>query len=109
MLCALGSCHSENGEFFCENENCIAQVLRCDKLDNCGDNSDEKNCIYEDGQITFSSHSVRIVFVKNFSKMSVLEFLARNVLFQPYFGQPLLKILEQYFESNQNYVFFSLQ
>jgi len=55
------SCHSEAGEFFCANSNCIAQILRCDKLDNCGDNSDEKNCVYEDAALDFFKEAWELI------------------------------------------------
>lgn len=31
-------------EFLCDNGNCISYEQRCDVVDNCGDESDEKNC-----------------------------------------------------------------
>lgn len=31
-------------EFRCENNNCIPDHWRCDSQNDCGDNSDEKNC-----------------------------------------------------------------
>lgn len=31
-------------KFHCENDACIAQKLKCDGYDDCGDLSDEKNC-----------------------------------------------------------------
>ena len=43
----LGRCGSN--EFQCGNQKCISKGQLCDKRDDCGDNSDEKNC----GNITF--------------------------------------------------------
>lgn len=34
----------EKSEFKCDNLQCINFSLVCDKNDDCGDNSDEKNC-----------------------------------------------------------------
>ena len=31
-------------EFQCHNKHIISKVLTCDKMDNCGDGSDEKDC-----------------------------------------------------------------
>ena len=32
------------GEFTCDNGVCVHESGLCDQIDNCGDNSDEKNC-----------------------------------------------------------------
>ena len=32
------------GEFTCDNGVCVHESSLCDQIDNCGDNSDEKNC-----------------------------------------------------------------
>ncbi|XP_067905117.1 low-density lipoprotein receptor-related protein 3 isoform X2 [Heterodontus francisci] len=39
---AQGSCKSD--EFLCENGKCILSAWRCNKMDECGDNSDEQEC-----------------------------------------------------------------
>ena len=40
-------------EFTCSNKNCISQSWKCDGDNDCGDNSDEQNCVGE--QIEFMS------------------------------------------------------
>ena len=30
--------------FTCDNSNCIPSIGECDRIDNCGDNSDEDHC-----------------------------------------------------------------
>ena len=32
------------GQFQCDNLNCIEESYKCDRADDCGDNSDEKDC-----------------------------------------------------------------
>ncbi|XP_026794663.3 ST14 transmembrane serine protease matriptase b [Pangasianodon hypophthalmus] len=38
-------------KFHCENDACISQKLRCDGYDDCGDMSDEKNCVCNESYI----------------------------------------------------------
>ena len=33
-----------SSDFTCDNGNCIDAVLKCDQENDCGDNSDERNC-----------------------------------------------------------------
>ena len=41
----VGSCYSNNSDqFTCNNGNCISKTQKCDKVNNCGDNSDEFGC-----------------------------------------------------------------
>ncbi|XP_035383018.1 ST14 transmembrane serine protease matriptase b [Electrophorus electricus] len=40
-----------SGKFQCENDECIHSVLRCDGIDDCGDLSDEKNCVCKESDI----------------------------------------------------------
>ena len=40
--CTYKECTDE--EFTCQNSKCIKKTYRCDKEDDCGDNSDEFNC-----------------------------------------------------------------
>ncbi|XP_020318652.2 coagulation factor XIII B chain-like isoform X1 [Oncorhynchus kisutch] len=42
---ALRKCR--DNEFQCSNRRCIPTIWRCDKDDDCSDNSDEENCEYE--------------------------------------------------------------
>ncbi|XP_072049845.1 uncharacterized protein [Amphiura filiformis] len=37
------------GYFRCDNTRCIAPDLRCNEMDDCGDNSDERNCPCDEG------------------------------------------------------------
>ncbi|XP_069038773.1 ST14 transmembrane serine protease matriptase a isoform X2 [Lepisosteus oculatus] len=39
------------GKFRCRNTRCVAQALRCDGWDDCGDNSDELKCTCEKDQL----------------------------------------------------------
>ncbi|XP_053504957.1 ST14 transmembrane serine protease matriptase b [Ictalurus furcatus] len=39
-------------KFHCENDACISQRLKCDGYDDCGDMSDEKNCVCNKSHIT---------------------------------------------------------
>ncbi|XP_078066576.1 low-density lipoprotein receptor-related protein 3 isoform X1 [Mustelus asterias] len=41
---AQSSCKSD--EFLCSNGKCILSVWKCNKMDECGDNSDEQDCQY---------------------------------------------------------------
>ena len=34
----------EEGEFLCDNFKCIRSRMRCDQKNDCGDDSDEKDC-----------------------------------------------------------------
>jgi hypothetical protein len=54
-LAALGPCGAAAADpscalsanttgFLCKNHHCIAHDLRCNGVNNCGDNSDEKGC-----------------------------------------------------------------
>lgn len=36
--------YCEHDEFVCDNQKCILQSWVCDKIDDCGDKSDEKEC-----------------------------------------------------------------
>ncbi|KAK2827236.1 hypothetical protein Q7C36_018162 [Tachysurus vachellii] len=38
-------------KFHCENDACVSPKLRCDGYDDCGDMSDEKNCVCDESQI----------------------------------------------------------
>ena len=41
----IGSCYFKNSSLFtCNNGNCINKALKCDRSNNCGDNSDEFGC-----------------------------------------------------------------
>ena len=40
----LGSC--SDGYFDCENTRCVNNGLKCDQIDNCGNNKDEYGCDY---------------------------------------------------------------
>jgi low density lipoprotein-related protein 2 len=42
--CAYHKC--QPSEFRCRTGRCIPMPERCDRLDQCGDNSDEANCVY---------------------------------------------------------------
>ncbi|XP_063720925.1 suppressor of tumorigenicity 14 protein homolog [Symsagittifera roscoffensis] len=68
------SCYSEGSEFFCNNGNCIAQVLRCDKLDNCGDNSDEANCVYDDAALDFFKEVLELILDNYALVIAILSF-----------------------------------
>jgi low density lipoprotein-related protein 2 len=43
-FCAYHTC--QLSEFKCRNGRCIPMPERCDRVDQCGDNSDELNCVY---------------------------------------------------------------
>lgn len=43
-LLATVSATCGSSDFSCDNGNCIDAVLKCDQENDCGDNSDEKNC-----------------------------------------------------------------
>lgn len=39
---SAGTCH--NTQFKCDNGKCIEKKFQCDLEDDCGDDSDERNC-----------------------------------------------------------------
>ncbi|GAA6085460.1 low-density lipoprotein receptor-related protein 3 [Tachysurus ichikawai] len=41
----LGESSCESDEYLCGNGKCVARSWRCNGLDECGDNTDERNCI----------------------------------------------------------------
>lgn len=45
--CPMTNGHCFAGEFECTNKRCIPQRFRCNGFNDCGDNSDEINCICE--------------------------------------------------------------
>ena len=44
MHCTAIQCGPHNGTFLCDNNRCIYETWKCDKTNDCGDNSDERNC-----------------------------------------------------------------
>ncbi|XP_077519998.1 apical endosomal glycoprotein-like [Amblyomma americanum] len=48
-LCALPArhCNCSDSEFRCRNGACVGKERRCNFVDDCGDNSDERQCVLE--------------------------------------------------------------
>lgn len=44
MYCLIILVVCKTGQFSCGNNKCIADNLRCNKKDDCGDSSDERAC-----------------------------------------------------------------
>ena len=44
LVLILGNIGCTPQEFQCDNQQCIPSVQRCDGNDDCGDESDERNC-----------------------------------------------------------------
>ena len=44
ILIAFSETCTSNARFKCGNGNCIFKAFKCDKVDDCGDNSDESDC-----------------------------------------------------------------
>ena len=40
----------------CANSNCISEELKCDGWNDCGDNSDEKNCSKYSQALCYEEH-----------------------------------------------------
>ncbi|VDI44275.1 low-density lipoprotein receptor-related protein 3/10/12 [Mytilus galloprovincialis] len=44
LYCSSTQCGPHNGTFLCDNRRCIYETWKCDKTNDCGDNSDEFDC-----------------------------------------------------------------
>jgi hypothetical protein len=56
LFSAATQCGPHNGTFLCDNNRCIYETWKCDKTNDCGDNSDERNCYQR--KYSFGSYSL---------------------------------------------------
>jgi hypothetical protein len=56
LFSAAIQCGPHNGTFLCDNNRCIYETWKCDKTNDCGDNSDERNCYQR--KYSFGSYSL---------------------------------------------------
>ncbi|XP_021342142.1 low-density lipoprotein receptor-related protein 12-like [Mizuhopecten yessoensis] len=55
LNCNSVLCGSHNGTFLCDNKRCIYETWKCDKTNDCGDNSDETDCPRSTNLITIAA------------------------------------------------------
>lgn len=55
LSCTSIQCGPHNGTFLCDNLRCIYETWRCDKTNDCGDNSDEQKCGHITNLITIAA------------------------------------------------------
>lgn len=63
--CAYHRCQAS--EFRCRSGRCIPMPERCDRVDQCGDNSDESNCVYPtcNEQTEFQCRNFKCIPISN--------------------------------------------
>lgn len=70
MSCTHSAC-GMYGQFKCENQMCLDNTKRCNTVDDCGDNSDERNCTSECTSDATGSHAPKSY---DLMKPSIAEF-----------------------------------
>ncbi|CAC5400409.1 LRP3_10_12 [Mytilus coruscus] len=55
LYCSSTQCGPHNGTFLCDNRRCIYETWKCDKTNDCGDNSDEFDCSHTSNLIKIAA------------------------------------------------------
>ena len=61
LICCLEIC--QTNQFRCDNGKCVFNSWKCDNVDDCGDNSDEKSCGKEN--VIFNVNINEIVYYQS--------------------------------------------